>query len=219
MRLLSSLTSFKVPYYYHKGIAFKTVFPQNYNNKKLFALPYHFLPTVKTFYTRNSHDAVMVIDVHDAIKSEDLHKKVSEKLHVKYLSNSAQELDEVKGNFIGDNTRPFGVMTMKINGQVKNIHFLIATGSPKTYICREVLDSFKLTIPNSNETFTTTLNKRKILANVTPGGFYFSDLNILGTDYLCQYKAQLFKDFEQGHFAIKFDNNYSGINTTQDKLY
>ncbi|CAB4424355.1 unnamed protein product [Rhizophagus irregularis] len=148
------------------------------------------------------------------IKSENLHEKVSEKLHVKYLSNSGQELDEVKGNFIGNNMRPFGVMTMEIKGQVKNIHFLIiATGSPKS---REVLDSFILTIPNSNKTFTARLNKRQILANVTPDGFYFSDLNILGTDYLCLYKAQLFKYFEQGHFIIKFGNNYAGINTTQN---
>lgn len=160
----------------------------------------------------------MIIDVHDAIKSEDLYKKVSEELHFKYLSNSAQELDEAKGKFIGDNRRPFGVMTMRIKGQIKYIHFLIATGSPKTYISREVLDSFKLNIPNPNETFTARLNKRQILANVTPDGFYFSDLNILGTDYLYLYKAQLFQDFEQDHFIIKFNNNYAGINTTQDNI-
>ncbi|GES84924.1 hypothetical protein GLOIN_2v1474343 [Rhizophagus clarus] len=32
---------------------------------------------------------------------------------------------------------------------------------------------------------------------------YFSDLNILGTDYLREYSSQLFVDFEQRNFIIK----------------
>jgi hypothetical protein len=61
----------------------------------------------------------------DFIKSEDLHNEVSEKLDTKYLSTSTHELDEVKGKFFGDYKRPYGVMTMRIKGQIKNVHFLI----------------------------------------------------------------------------------------------
>jgi hypothetical protein len=64
-------------------------------------------------------------------------------------------------------------MTMEIKGQVKNVHFLVVTGSSKTYICKEVLDSYRLNIPNPNETFAVRLNKRHIMANVTPDGFLF----------------------------------------------
>jgi hypothetical protein len=150
----------------------------------------------------------MDVIVHDIDKSEDLHKEVSERLNIKYLSNSAQELDEVKGELFGTYRRPFGTMTMETKGQIKNIHFLIVTGSPKTYICREVFNSFGLTISNPNETFTVRLNKRQIMANVTPDGFHFSELNILGTDYLHLYKAKLFTDYDdqEPNFIIKFND-------------
>lgn len=103
-------------------------------------------------------------------------KEYQNNIPVKYLSNSTQELDQLKGIFFGDYHRPFCVMTMEIKGQVKNAHFLVVIGSPKTYICKEVLDSYRLTIPNP---FAVRLNKRLIMANVTLDGFYFSDLNIL----------------------------------------
>lgn len=149
---------------------------------------------------------------YDFVKSEDLHKEVSENLQVKYLSSSTQELDEVKGIFLGSFNRPFGVMTMEIKGQVKNVHFLVITGSPKTYISKEVLNSYGLTIPNQDETFAVRLNKRHIMASVTPDGFYLSDLNILGTDYLHLHKSKLFLNFYTGDFTIKFDDK---IDTTQ----
>ncbi|UZO13101.1 uncharacterized protein OCT59_004607 [Rhizophagus irregularis] len=76
------------------------------------------------------------------ITSEDLHKEVSEQFRVKYLSNSTKESDEVKGKFVSNYHRPFGVMTMEIKGQVKIVHFLVVTGTSKTYICKEVLDSY-----------------------------------------------------------------------------
>lgn len=78
------------------------------------------------------------------ITSEDLHKEVSEQFRVKYLSNSTKESDEVKGKFVSNYHRPFGVMTMEIKGQVKIVHFLVVTGTSKTYICKEVLDSYRL---------------------------------------------------------------------------
>ncbi|EXX50854.1 uncharacterized protein OCT59_022204 [Rhizophagus irregularis] len=36
------------------------------------------------------------------IKSNNLHQEISKQLRIKYLSNSAQELDEVEGKMFGD---------------------------------------------------------------------------------------------------------------------
>ncbi|CAB4483473.1 unnamed protein product [Rhizophagus irregularis] len=74
MRLLSPsylIKSFKeksLPYYYHKVISTRAAIDD-------LCLPLEF-------------------NMHDFIKSEDLHKEVSEQIRVKYLLNSTQELDE-----------------------------------------------------------------------------------------------------------------------------
>ncbi|GBC01425.1 hypothetical protein RclHR1_04190009 [Rhizophagus clarus] len=174
----------------------------------MLSLPYYFNTTAVRSFKIVLSDYGMPIDciMEDTIKSEDLHNTISKKLMVKYLSTTTQELDKVEGKMVGDYQRPFGVMTMKMNGQLKNVHFLIATGSAKTYICKEVLNSFKFTIPNPNETFAVRLNKRQIMANVTPDDRYYKDLNILGTDYLDLYKAELLMRYLELDLAITFND-------------
>jgi hypothetical protein len=49
--------------------------------------------------------------------------------------------------------------------------------------------------------------------------FYFSDLNILGTDYLHLYKSRLFIDYDNYElkFIIKFNDNSTEIGSAQDR--
>jgi hypothetical protein len=61
-------------------------------------------------------------------------KKISEDLHIKYLADSAKELDDVRGILYGDYQRLIGAITLEINGKVKNIHFPVCTGSSRTFI-------------------------------------------------------------------------------------
>src|ERR1043166_10101189 len=82
-----------------------------------------------------THGPIMIYILISGVKSNDLHKKISEDLHIEYLADSAKELDDVRGILYGDNQRLIGAMTLEINGKVKNIHFLVNTGSPKTFIC------------------------------------------------------------------------------------
>lgn len=93
-------------------------------------------------------------------------------------------------------------MTMEIRGKIKNIHFLIDTGSPKTYICEEVLNSYNLFIAGQDEPFPARLNKRQISVKVSPKDSNFNDLNFLGIDFLHTYRAQLFAGFDEKYFNI-----------------
>ncbi|RIA85397.1 hypothetical protein C1645_782046 [Glomus cerebriforme] len=61
-----------------------------------------------------------------------------------------------------------------------------------------------MTITDQDEPFTVKLNKRRISVKVSPNDTIFNKLNILGTDYLHTYKAQLFVDFDEKYFNIKF---------------
>lgn len=142
------------------------------------------------------------------VKSKDLHEKVSKILNVKYLSDSTQELDEVNGILYGQSNRFFGVMTMKIYDKIKNLIFLIDTGSPRTYISKEVLNSYLPNISKTHNPFSVVLNKRHVAVNISPAGTTFSDLNILGTDYMSIYRAKLYADFKQKNFNIKLKNGY-----------
>ncbi|CAB4483165.1 hypothetical protein RhiirA5_379087 [Rhizophagus irregularis] len=202
MRLLSLVKAYKVPYYNHV----KAYNVPCYNYKKPAIVGIKTFCTLN-FYKKSDVFAPIMPDDSD-VKSKDLYEKVSEILNVKYLSDTTQELDEVNGILYGYSNRFFGVMTMNINDKIKNLIFLIDTGSPKTYITKEVLDSYLPNITNTYNPFSVILNKRHIAVNVSPVGSTFSDLNILGTDYMSVYRAKLDADFKQKNFSIKFKSSY-----------
>jgi len=146
------------------------------------------------------HDTLILDDLISDVQPNDLHEIISKVLNIKYLSDSAQESDDVKGILFGGYLRLIGAMTLEINGKVKNIHFLVDMRSPKTYICEEVLNSYQLSNINPETPFSVRLNKRQISVKVSHDHF-----NILGTDFLHTHKAQLFVDFEEHNFIIKFN--------------
>ena len=89
--------------------------------------------------TNDTYDPIMIDILISDVQSNDLHEKISEDLHIKYLADSAKDLNDVRGILYGDCQRLIGAMTLDINGKLKNIHFLVNTGSPKTDICKENL--------------------------------------------------------------------------------
>jgi hypothetical protein len=156
----------------------------------------------------NAIDAPITLDVLISdIDSSDLHERVSQQLNKKYLSDTTQELDDVEGMLFGDFYRLVGTMTLNIKGKIKNVHFLVDTGSPRTYICNEVLKSYNLFLGNPNDPFMVRLNKRRIAVKVSSDRF--EDLNLLGTDFLYTNNARLFVDFEEKRFTIKFNTSDS----------
>ncbi|GES93300.1 hypothetical protein GLOIN_2v1474342 [Rhizophagus clarus] len=128
--------------------------------------------TTNTTYVPIALD-VLITDV----KSNDLHEKVSELLYKKYLSNTMKESDDVKGILFGEFQRPLCSMTLEIKGRVKNVHFLVDTGSPRTFVCEEALNSYKLFV----------------------------------TDPKAPFLAQLFVDFDEKYFTIKFKTSQTEV--------
>uniref|UniRef100_U9UX73 Uncharacterized protein n=1 Tax=Rhizophagus irregularis (strain DAOM 181602 / DAOM 197198 / MUCL 43194) TaxID=747089 RepID=U9UX73_RHIID len=97
-------------------------------------------------------------------------------------------------------------MTMRRKSTIKNIYFLVDTRAPKTTICEEVLRSFNLTISDAKNPIKVTLNKRPTKVELSPSESNFNDLNLLGADFLDLYDAQLFADYGESYFTIKFKN-------------
>ncbi|RIA88509.1 hypothetical protein C1645_826238 [Glomus cerebriforme] len=109
-------------------------------------------------------------------KSKDLHEEISKELNVTYLSESAQELDEAKGKIFGIARR------------------LFCQGGIRLYNNEDF-----------SNPFIARLNKRWMLVRKSPNNVSFEDINVLGTDYLHNHNAQLFVDYVNQYFTIKFD--------------
>ncbi|CAG8447692.1 17771_t:CDS:2 [Funneliformis caledonium] len=157
------------------------------------------VPVVDDMYPADKYD-ILLTDVN----STDIHEGISKKLNIEYLSNShSAELKEVKGIIFGLNYRIFLSLPVKIKKEIKNIHFLFDTGSPRTYICEEAFSSFKATIVD--RTYKTVLvNNRPIIALPPPPGSHFTDVNLLGMDYLQTFHAKVTMDFENEQFSFFF---------------
>lgn len=68
---------------------------------------------------------------------------------IKYLSDSLYTGIErkLKGiNYIWSSSQNFCFYTSQDQAKTKNVHFLVDTGSPKSFIYEEVYESFKATI-------------------------------------------------------------------------
>ncbi|CAG8647935.1 5457_t:CDS:2 [Funneliformis caledonium] len=130
------------------------------------------------------------------LRSKDLHEKISKKLQVEYLSESLHtELKEVNGIIFGPNLRIIVSLPVRIKQKTKNVHFVIDTGSPKT---------------NS----TQLINLSNIVKQQTPPiDSNFTDINVLGTEYLKATGSNLTINFtnENERVSIYFDNDKNEI--------
>jgi hypothetical protein len=137
------------------------------------------------------------------IPLKDVYGDIAKQLNIKHLSECEKELDNVNGIVFGVYNRLFGVMTIKMRGKAKNAIFLVDTGAPRTYISDDLLQSYKMSITDETELLLIELNKRQIMVGMSPFRSNHRDLNILGTDYLRLYRAQLYANFETKVFNIK----------------
>ncbi|RGB43333.1 hypothetical protein C1646_749903 [Rhizophagus diaphanus] len=143
----------------------------------------------------------LIVDIH----SKDLHEQISKRLKIQYLSYySPSEFKEAKGIFFGPYFRIIVSLPVQIKQKRKNVHFIVNTGSPKTYICKEVYESFGLTTSDST-VHSILLNNIFTIIHLPPSDSHFNDINILGTEYLKIAHANLTIDFENDHISLFFD--------------
>ena len=123
-------------------------------------------------------------------------------------------MKEVNGVIFGPFYRIFVSLPVKIKQQTKNVHFLLDTGSPKTYICEEVFESFKVFIANNSSSYKVLVNNKPIIAHLPPINSHFKEVNLLGMEYLKTFDAKLIVDFESEYISISFgslNHNVEGI--------
>ncbi|CAG8622918.1 13411_t:CDS:1, partial [Funneliformis caledonium] len=157
-------------------------------------------------YPANMFD-LLVLD----LRSKDLHETVSKELNVEYLSESQHtELKEINGMIFGPNLRVIVSLPVRIKQKTKNVHFIVDTGSLKTYICEEVFESFKIHIPRST-TYQILLNNKRTVVQLPPANSHFTDVNVLGMEYMkasgTNLSITLTNDYESVSLYFDYDKN------------
>ena len=128
---------------------------------------------------------ILLTDVH----ARDLHENISSQLGSNYLADYTEntenkQTDYIEGIIWGPHQRIFVPMIIKIKNKKKYVHMLIDTGSPATYLCEEVFGSFDIMIYNPSNPMTVNINDKPIAVLQSPVRSHFSEINILGSDYL-----------------------------------
>lgn len=116
----------------------------------------------------------------------------------------AGEFKEVYGIIYGKHNRIFVSLPVKVKREAKNVHFLVDTGSPSTYICEEVYKSFKATIWNTSSPHSVLINNKATQVFLPPVNSHFTDVNVLGMDYLNTYRTKLIIDLENHYISLSF---------------
>jgi hypothetical protein len=137
---------------------------------------------------------VLLTDVH----SNELHHEISHMLNTTYLEDAGDNSsDEALGIVWGPHNRIFVATVVKMGDKLKHVHFLVDTGSPFTYVCDEVLQSFNKIVSNPHNPFRVHINGMPILVLQSPEDKHFKDINILGTDFMKTFGCVLTVDFDQ----------------------
>ncbi len=175
----------------------------------------HMEPSIPT---PSQFDALLV-----DLESKDLHLGVAKALGVNYLVNTTEPptsvVSSVKGILYGRNKRPFICMPVQIGTLVKDVIFLVDI-SPYTCLSEEVIlllcCSFNVIIhflvkllrvlgaDVKQESFNITLNGvPRTVVSMSPNNSHFSDINILGADFLTQTAAELLLNYQTNVLTIK----------------
>ena len=138
------------------------------------------------------------------VTSIELYGQISEALDVKYLSDASptEKLDVVKGIVYGGRSQLFVSMALKMNQKTKNIHFLLDTGSPLTYLSQEVLKSFDVIVERSDIVLPVEINNKPTEAYLFPATWHNPYVNILGTRYLNSIEAVLNVTFRRNRLSL-----------------
>ena len=144
---------------------------------------------------------VLLTDVH----ARDLRHDISNRLGIAYLSecNNNSVAQIINGIIWGPHNRLFVSLKVSIGtGRMKNVHMIVDTGSPQTYLCSDVFSSFNRLIMNPRDTISININSTRINVLESPAQSHFSDVNLLGSDYLQMVNARLNIDYGDKTMSI-----------------
>ena len=135
---------------------------------------------------------LLATDVH----SYELRHDISEVLGTAYLEDADTDgPKDAVGIVWGDYNRVLLAMVLRVGEKRKHIHFLVDTGSPCTYVCQEVLDSFGEFVSKPNHPYSVYINGRPVSVLESPENKHFKDINVLGMDFMNTFGGKLTVDF------------------------
>lgn len=144
------------------------------------------------------------------IRKKHLMGEIAAKLGVSYLSDSNKpKLEEVSGIIWGDNKRIFVSLAVEIAKKKKEVIFLVNSGSPHTYISRDVLEAMCFEC-KTEEVIGNVNGHQHILTisdpNTAENEIDFGEVNILGGNFLTLAGAVLNVNYnpEKKMVSIKF---------------
>jgi hypothetical protein len=150
------------------------------------------------------------------IVAEDIYENIPKQLNVEYLSDAPNELDQnITGIMFGRNFRLFCATTVSVKNKIKMVIFLVDTGSPNTFISEDALRSFGIVLPKSKHIYVS-INKRE--TRVMMSHSHFSDICVIGMDFLNANKVGLFAYCGDDIFFLKFNERLAMHELIEDKV-
>ena len=109
----------------------------------------------------------------------------------------------VLGTFYGENHRLFVALTVKKRSLRIWVLFLLDIGSPHTFLCADTLESLGYIehVPPS-----TQVEINGVTVPVSPSHGHFTNINLLGQNYMKAAQLQLCVDYLQGTVVLKKHN-------------
>lgn len=137
------------------------------------------------------------------IKSETLHTKISEscKLHYLAITNTTYS-NAVVGILYGDGYRfiiPLAVSFEK-SADARTVYFIVDTGAPGTYLSEETLKAFNR--ESTSDSFHVYIHGAKHKVSLSTN--HYSDVNILGTDFMSIRGIALVIGWQERKFTMQF---------------
>ena len=165
-----------------------------------FTLCYHQILFMDEEYLLGDFD-VLLTDV----TSVHLHHEISQKMKKAYLSDFHQNdrILALHGVIWGPHSRIFVPGVVRIKQVKKWVYFLLDTGSPKTYLAEEVFSAFNRVLSDPTVPVSVHLNGFTTLVYQSPQQSHFSDVNLLGADFLKTLNAKVCIDYQDDLVTIE----------------
>lgn len=130
------------------------------------------------------------------VKEINLKKEIAYALGKDFLSEPEEDpVWPVEGILFGHNFRAFVNMQVKVKKKSLNVFFLIDTGSPHTYLSNTTIKELGI-VDSVPESFKATVHGIVMpTVHLSPLNSHYSDINIIGTDFLSRKSFRLEIDY------------------------
>ena len=139
------------------------------------------------------------------VNPSNLRHDISNCLGIPYLSECTDSsvARDITGVIWGPHNRLFASMKVSIgSGPMRNVHMILDTGSPQTYLCSETFGAFHITIHHPNNPISVNMNGSRLSVLESPEQSHFNEVNVLGTDYLRITNARIEINFNNDSMHI-----------------